>query len=942
MDYNVRYNIDINGGVASKNLSDFQATTQKTIPPIIANLQRLRKEVGRVNSAFIATNKIIGVKPKPVKFMVDNSIKKQLKSLQTEINSITGKTVTINTKVNQTTPEGKIIGTRGTSKNPILQKGRNRAARGFGNGARGLFGAADVMYAAGFPFPNMIGAAAIGMGTMSIVKSAAEYENIMTTVHSILKVTDKDAATFNQRFDSMSRNIRQVGVDTKFTTTQVAGAAKYLGMAGLNIEDINNSIKPIANLAIIGDAPLDRMADIVTNIQTAYGLDSAKMPQIADILTSITTSSNTNVLEMGEAMKFAAPMMSMAKVSFNEAAAAIGALANAGLKGTVAGTALRAMMVRLLSPTKKGLEVLEKYNVKLYETDKLTGKIKIRSLVDIFTQFKKKDASVQDLIEVFDKIGGNAANNVFAELLKLPSLVQNSIYSSGLAEDIASKKQDTIQGKWDRVTSQFTETGMNVFEAYNPIVKKGLDDIVVLLQQPGTIQLFKDIASGLMTLTKALIKVSQWIAENWGWLEPLVIGGFLSKKLLGIYSSTIKLGKGLSGAAGAARGLTTILGGAGAAGAGGAAGGGLLAALGGIPGLVAAAVAALTTFGIKLYEAKSQTSSAFSSYNEQIDELFPGFKEQNKKPSSKNKTNYFDSLGYNLGVFNGFGFEDSYKQYRDAAKQQGEYHGAQDLNKFKQDLVSVDKGDDKATLEYIKEQRNKLNAMFMKNSKYIISQQDGKDILNAKDHKIYKGIDYSDINENNIKDTYSYAEGYNQSLEKFSSLIGRVLDIQEKVYSGRLLTTHESLDLIRLETGKDFKGFGSLSKEDQEKYVKDIYSHLRNRNYAVRIIEALFGALPSYIKELIPPTELFGRDKIRIDGDGDGGGGADSSGKDSSSSSGVGKVSGIQPKHLIINIQSLIGSININSTNGEDMETLRDKVTQVIMDAVKDFEISYS
>ena len=115
------------------------------------------------------------------------------------------------------------------------------------------------------------------MGAMSITKDAAEYENIMTTVRSILKATDNAITTFNQRFSDMSRNIRKVGVDTKFTTTEVAGAAKYLGMAGLNIEDINNSIKPIANLAIIGDAPLDRMADIVTNIQTAYGLDSSKI-----------------------------------------------------------------------------------------------------------------------------------------------------------------------------------------------------------------------------------------------------------------------------------------------------------------------------------------------------------------------------------------------------------------------------------------------------------------------------------------------------------------------------------------------------------------------------------------------------------------------------------------------------------------------------------------
>ena len=344
MDYNVRYNIDINGAQASKSISDFQNTIQKTIPPIISSLETLRKELGKINSAFVNFNRIIGTKPKKIKYTIDGSIKKELKSLQSQINAIKGKTVTINTKINQTTSTttGSIISTpRGNSRDYVPKNGNNRVARGFGNGARGLFGMADVMYAAGFPFPNMIGAAAIGMGAMSITKDAAEYENIMTTVRSILKATDNAITTFNQRFSDMSRNIRKVGVDTKFTTTEVAGAAKYLG------------IKPIANLAIIGDAPLDRMADIVTNIQTAYGLDSSKMPQIADVLTSITTSTNTNVLEMGEAMKFAAPMMSMAKISFNEATAAIGALANAGLKGTVAGTALRAMMTRLLNPTKK-------------------------------------------------------------------------------------------------------------------------------------------------------------------------------------------------------------------------------------------------------------------------------------------------------------------------------------------------------------------------------------------------------------------------------------------------------------------------------------------------------------------------------------------------------------------------------------------------------------
>ena len=214
MDYNVRYNIDINGAQASKSISDFQNTIQKTIPPIISSLETLRKELGKINSAFVNFNRIIGTKPKKIKYTIDGSIKKELKSLQSQINAIKGKTVTINTKINQTTSTttGSIISTpRGNSRDYVPKNGNNRVARGFGNGARGLFGMADVMYAAGFPFPNMIGAAAIGMGAMSITKDAAEYENIMTPVRSILKATDNAITTFNQRFSDMSRNIRKVG-----------------------------------------------------------------------------------------------------------------------------------------------------------------------------------------------------------------------------------------------------------------------------------------------------------------------------------------------------------------------------------------------------------------------------------------------------------------------------------------------------------------------------------------------------------------------------------------------------------------------------------------------------------------------------------------------------------------------------------------------------------
>lgn len=958
MDYNVRYNIDINGAQASKSISDFQNTIQKTIPPIISSLETLRKELGKINSAFVNFNRIIGTKPKKIKYTIDGSIKKELKSLQSQINAIKGKTVTINTKINQTnsTTTGSIISTpRGNSRDYVPKNGNNRAARGFGNGARGLFGMADVMYAAGFPFPNMIGAAAIGMGAMSITKDAAEYENIMTTVRSILKATDNDITTFNQRFSDMSRNIRKVGVDTKFTTTEVAGAAKYLGMAGLNIEDINNSIKPIANLAIIGDAPLDRMADIVTNIQTAYGLDSSKMPQIADVLTSITTSTNTNVLEMGEAMKFAAPMMSMAKISFNEATAAIGALANAGLKGTVAGTALRAMMTRLLNPTKKGTEVLKKYNIQLYELDKATGKTKLKSLFDIFSQLKANDASIQDLTRLFDKIGGNAANNVFAELMKLPELIQNSVYAAGLSDRIASEKQETIKGKWDKVTSQFTETGMNVFEAYSPVIKEGLDNLVLLLQQPGTAKMLKDIASGLIAITEGLINVSTWVSKNWYWLEHFVVGGVLLKKISNIVAYITSMTKGLLDTAKATGVLTTAISG----GSGATAGGGLLAAIGGIPAIVTAAVTALASLGISMYGAGKTTQSVSKAIEKEYENLLPIFKDKdndNNSASGKNNikkilsgTEYYDSLGYDLGTMNMlFNGESSvYPQYMRAMSERGQLEGSKIANQYLMASIGMENlGKDKIKSIYT----NLIDDMASQKRTY---QYSFGPFANLTEEERSRGVSVlnsiNQLNADTETKTKQFTEAMNKSIDLGIDSLSELMNLQIKIASGLSISGNESINLIKNLTGYDLsqKGLGyhviapsgDIVYEDKEgaaTTARSVMSSLRKLGAKGWFLNPLISALGE-IKELFNMSELQTTKDIRTEGDlseGDiGYGGA---------YSGVGKTKGTQPKVITINIQSLIGSVNINSTNGEDIETLKDKVTQVLIDAIKDFEISYN
>ena len=493
MDYNVRYNIGINGNEASRSLTQFANTIQRTIPPIIRELEKLSKKLNAITVQYNQLNKRLA-KPKTVRFNIDKGINTQLSTVQRKINSIKGKTVTIKTR--------QVIASPPT---PI-----NRSTQGI----RGR----NVPTTIGLGGMGTIGTLAAGYGIGSIVKDFSEYENTMTTVRSILKATDNDISTFSDRFSEMQKNVRNVGVETKFTTTEVVGAAKYLAMAGLGIEDIDNSILPIANIATISDTPLDRIADIVTNIQTAYGIDSKKMGALSDILAMIQASSNTTIPEMGEAMKFAAPTMSLAGISFNEAAASIGLLANAGIKGTLAGTNLRRMMLRLMNPTKKGLEILDKYKISLYELNEETGKTKLRSLTDIFTQFQGKDLSVQDIQTVFDVIGGNAANNILATLKTLPELVRKSKISTGFAQSVADDKQlETIAGQWARVTSQFSESGLQAIEPLQPEIKKMLEDLTSTLGKPETVEALSQLGSGILLLVKELGKLGNWVIDNWDW-----------------------------------------------------------------------------------------------------------------------------------------------------------------------------------------------------------------------------------------------------------------------------------------------------------------------------------------------------------------------------------------------------------------------------------------
>ena len=434
------------------------------------------------------------------------------------------------------------------------------AARGAAvGGARGGF----VSPLKGTPFGGLMGTLLAYSAISSNVTQAAEYDNLMTTAKSFLRVADEDLSSFESRFDALATNVRQVGLETKFTATQVAGATKYLAMAGMNVDAINKSIKPIADLALIGDEDLALIADLSTNIMTGYGLDEGAMSNVSDIISSTMTRSNVSITEIAESFKMAAGYLSASGVEFSEATAAIGVLGDAGMKATLAGTALRAMMIRFAKPTKEAKKVMEGFGVTFTETVDVMGEkvTKVRPLVDIFTELKEKGAGLEDLQRMFGTIGGNAALQLLNRTDKLGELTRQNRFSHGTSDFLADEKKNVVTGLWYQMTSKFQDQFLVAFQRLAPSIEESLKVITDLFSSNSFVDGLETLGRGLLTLTEAAMKLGVWVGNNWNWIQPLIIGKFIYGNITNITNGLIGLGSSLSGIVTAGAGLSAVAGG---------------------------------------------------------------------------------------------------------------------------------------------------------------------------------------------------------------------------------------------------------------------------------------------------------------------------------------------------------------------------------------------
>ena len=394
------------------------------------------------------------------------------------------------------------------------------------------------------PFASMLNAYMGYSLIRSELTKAIDYSNIMESAHSILRVADADLKTFETRFDSMARHVRKIGIDTKFTAVEIAGAVKYLSMAGMNIETIHKSIRPITNLALIGDNDVSYIADLATNIMAGYDINNDSMDSVADIIASTISRSNVNIVEVAESYKMAAGYLRMAGVDFTESTAAIGLLGNMGLKGTLAGTSLRAMATRFAKPTKESQKVLDRLGVKFTEKRDIEGVMveRLRPIADIFDELNKKGASMADMQAIFGKIGGNAAMMLVRNYDQLRSLTAHNRGSQGISSELALVKQNTSKGLWAQVTSQLTEGFMQAYQILEPSIRSVLRSLLDKFKAPEFTRGLVAIGNALLDVFKVIGNISAWVTRNFNWIEPLLFTGVVAVKLFKIAGALTNIG----------------------------------------------------------------------------------------------------------------------------------------------------------------------------------------------------------------------------------------------------------------------------------------------------------------------------------------------------------------------------------------------------------------
>lgn len=331
------------------------------------------------------------------------------------------------------------------------------------------------------------------------IQQASVYKDFAAQMSAVQATGDMDDAT-KQRLSKLARSEAAVSA---FGATEAASAQEYLAMAGFNEQAITDSLRGVLNLASATKTGLAETADIGSNILSGFGLDPSEMARVGDILTRVTSTANTNLTELGGAMKYVAPVAKAAGYEIESVAAAAGMMANVGIKDSQAGTALRAAILRMGALPKAAKKAFDELGV---ETADAQGNLRGLEyvLADVASAMDGM-GSAEKLQKLSHLFGVEAAAGL-GELLdkstgtELLAYIDKIKDSQGATDRAAATRLNNLDGDLKLMTSGWEEVRLKYGEALDPVFR-------------GVVQ----------AVTKVIAKIDDWMAKHPTLIKALAV-----------------------------------------------------------------------------------------------------------------------------------------------------------------------------------------------------------------------------------------------------------------------------------------------------------------------------------------------------------------------------------------------------------------------------------
>ena len=292
-----------------------------------------------------------------------------------------------------------------------------------------------------------------------IIMVGAQFQQSMANAFAVIG----DSRDINEGVSNMERletTAKNLGKTTEFTATQVGEAFKFMGMAGMDTNDIIAATPNILALATAGSMEIGRASDIATDTMTAFGMSAQDTGRIVDVMAAATLNSNMTLEQMGESLKYVSAAARGAGIPLEQVSVALGTLGSAGIKGSQAGTSLRMSIIKLTEETDKGKDILTAYGLTYDDINP-----KVHGLEGALMALKNAGVQSQDIFAMFGARAGQSMNALIQNMDDFDRIQKAVMDNFGSAADMQAQKLATLGGEFKLFVSAVQGLSLSVFES---------------------------------------------------------------------------------------------------------------------------------------------------------------------------------------------------------------------------------------------------------------------------------------------------------------------------------------------------------------------------------------------------------------------------------------------------------------------------------------------